>query len=105
MRFSTSRSSRPPPSLVIAPPSKCARISRRFWGWNPKTNWLHSVVIRLFSFLAGFLSRQKSYAMKRQPFSIYYEKFALANGKVLVTGGINAGVVSGRREIVVLYER
>jgi len=36
------------------------------------------VVIRLFSFLARFLSRQKSYAMKRQPFSIYYEKFALA---------------------------
>jgi hypothetical protein len=35
------------------------------------------VVIRLFSFLAGFLSEQKSYAMKRQPFSIYYEKFRL----------------------------
>jgi hypothetical protein len=32
------------------------------------------VVIRLFSFLAGFLSRQKSYAMKQQPFS---EKFGL----------------------------
>jgi hypothetical protein len=35
------------------------------------------VVIRLFSFLAGFLSGQKSYAMKQQPFPIYYEKFAL----------------------------
>jgi len=52
-------------------PLNCARISRRFWGWNPKTNWLHSVVIRLFSFLARFLSRQKSWAMKPQPFSIY----------------------------------
>src|SRR6266481_2398360 len=78
MRFSISRSSRPPPSLVIVPPSNCARISRRFWGLNPKTNWLHSVVIRLFSFLAGFLSEQKSYAMKQQPFFIYYEKFRLA---------------------------
>jgi hypothetical protein len=35
------------------------------------------VVIRLFSFLAGFLSEQKSYAMKQQPFSIYCEKFRL----------------------------
>src|SRR5437762_13211022 len=32
----------------------------------------------LFSFLAGFLSRQKSYAMKQQPFSIYCEKFRLS---------------------------
>src|SRR5437762_13578468 len=32
----------------------------------------------LFSFLAGFLSEQKSYAMKQQPFSIYCEKFRLA---------------------------
>src|SRR5437762_6164033 len=31
----------------------------------------------LFSFLAGFLSEQKSYAMKQQPFSIYCEKFRL----------------------------
>ena len=30
MRFSPSRSSRPPSSLLIAPPSNCARISRRF---------------------------------------------------------------------------
>src|SRR5213078_1549349 len=77
MRFSTSRRSRPPPSLLIAPPSNCARISSRFRGCNPKANWLHSVVIRLFSFLAGFLSEQKSYAMKQQPFSIYCEKFRL----------------------------
>jgi len=44
---------------------------------KPKRKLLHSVLIRLFSFLAGFLSRQKSYAMKRQPFSIFYEKFRL----------------------------
>jgi len=43
------------------------------------------VVIRLFSFLAGFLSEQKSYAMKQQPFFIYYEKFRLAVFKRLVT--------------------
>jgi integrase len=35
------------------------------------------VLIRLFSFLAQFLSGQKSYATKRQPFSIYCEKFGL----------------------------
>jgi hypothetical protein len=27
--------------------------------------------------MAGFLSRQKSYAMKQQPFPIYYEKSRL----------------------------
>jgi len=40
------------------------------------------VVIRLFSFLAGFLSEQKSYAMKQQPFFIYYEKFRLASCQI-----------------------
>jgi hypothetical protein len=42
-----------------------------FLGMKSDTNWVHSVVIRLFPFVAGFLSRQKSYAMKRQPFPIY----------------------------------
>jgi len=49
---------------------------RRFDG-GAITSDGHSVAIRLFSFLARFLSEQKSYAMKRQPFSIYYENFAL----------------------------
>src|SRR5271157_2885400 len=73
MRLSTSRSNRPPPSLVIAPPSNWARIWRCFRGSNSKPIWLHSVVIRLSLLLGRFSFGQKSYARNASLFLLLSE--------------------------------
>src|SRR5271157_651724 len=78
MRLSTSRSNRPPPSLVIAPPSNWARIWRCFRGSNSKPIWLHSVVIRLSLLLGRFSFGQKSYARNASLFLLFSEILRLA---------------------------
>src|SRR5271157_3257886 len=77
VRFSTSRNSKPPASLVMDPPSNCPRISRCFRGRNGNGSWLHSVVIRLSPFVGVTDTLNTFYATKRQPFLFSNEKCGL----------------------------
>src|SRR5271166_5200596 len=77
VRFSTSRNSKPPASLVMDPPSNCPRISRCFRGRNGNGSWLHSVVIRLSPFVGVTDTLNTFYATKRQPLLFFNEKCGL----------------------------
>src|SRR5271157_3442264 len=78
VRFSTSRNSKPPASLVMDPPSNCPRTSRCFRGLNGNGSWLHSVVIRLSPFVGVTATLNIFYATKRQPLLFFNEKCGLA---------------------------
>src|SRR5271157_2200673 len=77
VRFSTSRNSKPPASLVMDPPSNCPRTSRCFRGLNGNGSWLHSVVIRLSPFVGVTATLNIFYATKRQPLLFFNEKCGL----------------------------
>src|SRR5271166_796305 len=77
VRFSTSRNSKPPASLVMDPPSNCPRISRCFRGRNGNGSWLHSVIIRLSPFVGVTDTLNTFYATKRQPLLFSNEKCGL----------------------------
>ena len=64
MRRSTWRSSSPPPSLVMAPPSKLAVTRREKWLENSNADWLHSVIAKAVFFLALTAAWKLSYAME-----------------------------------------
>src|SRR5271166_1713932 len=81
VRFSTSRNSKPPASLVMDPPSNCPRISRCFRGRNGNGSWLHSVVIRLSPFVGVTDTLNTFYATKRQPLLFSNEKCGLEHSQ------------------------
>src|SRR5271157_4338621 len=109
VRFSTSRNSKPPASLVMDPPSNCPRTSRCFRGLNGNGSWLHSVVIRLSPFVGVTATLNIFYATKRQPLLFFNEKCGLVgndgvalydtfdNGRRI--GLVNVPGATGRRRL------
>src|SRR5271157_5703304 len=87
VRFSTSRNSKPPASLVMDPPSNCPRISRCFRGRNGNGSWLHSVIIRLSPFVGVTDTLNTFYATKRQPLLFSNEKCGLVPRSARETDG------------------
>src|SRR5271157_2085520 len=99
VRFSTSRNSKPPASLVMDPPSNCPRISRCFRGRNGNGSWLHSVVIRLSPLVGVTYTLNTFYATKRQPLLFSNEKCGRPNVSQGGRGAAKSSSIRQRSEL------